>query len=364
MDRIGLVIRNLVGGGAEKVVLHLAKMFQKRGIDVHIFLLEDHICYDVDGLTIHTLSKKRKKYKLFKSKGEKDLAKLLEKTVQKVEEDGVKFDVLLSNLPATDRIVSRVNLKNNIYYIIHTAYSLEINEFKKRGQFLRAIRRRRLYKRLYKDENLICVSEGICIDLGNIGIKPHSCKVIYNPFDIYMIQKEGEKSPKDLPNENYMVHVGAYRQEKRHDILLEAYSKLINPPKLKLFCDYYEDLEKLIDKFALEEKVEIFGFRKNPYPYIKHAKLLILSSEREGLGNVLIEALILGTPIVSTDCISGPSEILVDELSKYLAKVNDSDELVKKIQLALDNYPCIDNSFVEKFKEGTIYNEYCTLLGG
>lgn len=362
MHRIGLIITNLVGGGAEKVVLHLARMFKKRGIDVHIFLLEDHICYDVDGLTIHTLRGKRKKYKLLKNKGERNLAKLLEKAIRKVEEDGIKFDVLLSNLPATDRIVSKVNLENNIYYIMHTAYSLEIEEFKKKGQFLRAFRRKKLYKKLYNDKNLICVSQGICSDIEKLGIKPHSCKVIYNPFDIPMIQEDGEKRPKDLPDEDYMVHVGAFRQEKRHDILLEAYAKLINPPRLKLFCDYYEDLEKLIARFHLQEKVEIFGFRKNPYPYIKHAKLLILSSEREGLGNVLIEALILGTPIVSTDCISGPSEILTGELNQYLAKVNDSDDLSEKIKLALDHYPEINNVYLDKFNEENIYDVYIELF--
>ncbi len=362
MHRIGLIITNLVGGGAEKVVLHLARMFQKRSIDVHIFLLEDYICYDVDGLNIHTLSKKRKKYKLLKNKGERDLAKLLEKAIRKVEEDGIKFDVLLSNLPATDRIVSRANLENNIYYIMHTAYSLEIEEFKKKGQFLRALRRKRLYQKLYNDENLICVSQGICDDLEDLGIKPRSCKVIYNPFDIYMIQEEGEKSPKDLPDESYMVHVGAFRQEKRHDILLEAYSKLINPPKLKLFCDYYEDLEKLIERFDLQEKVEIFGFRKNPYPYIKHAKLLILSSEREGLPTVLVEALVLKTPIVSTNCVSGPSEILVGELDQYLAKVNDSDGLSNKIKLALDRYPEIRDEYLDKFNEKNIYDAYIKLF--
>jgi glycosyltransferase involved in cell wall biosynthesis len=362
MHRIGLVITNLVGGGAEKVVLYLAQMFQKRGIDAHIFLLEDYICYNVDGLKIHKLCKKKKKYKFLKSKGEKDLAVLLEKSIRKVEEDGIKFDVLMSSLPATDRIVSRVNLENNIYYIMHTAYSLEINEFKKKGQFLRALRRKRLYQKLYNDENLICVSQGICDDLEEIGIKPRFCKVIYNPFDIHMIQEEGEKSPKDLPDENYMVHVGAFRQEKRHDVLLEAYSKLINPPKLKLFCDYYEDLEKLIERFDLQEKVEIFGFRKNPYPYIKHAKLLILSSEREGLPTVLVEALVLKTPIVSTNCVSGPSEILVGELDQYLAKVNDSNDLSNKIKLALDRYPEIRDEYLDKFNEENIYNEYIKLF--
>lgn len=309
MKRVGLVCNNLLGGGAEKVVLHLARMFQKKDIDVHIFLLDDRISYDVAGLNIHILGKKRKKNKLFMSNNKKNLSILLEKTIQTVEEDGVKFDLLLSNLPVTDKIVSMINVENSIYYIIHTSYFVEIEEFKKKGQLWRAVRRKLRYKKLYNNKDIICVSQGIYDDIEKLGIKCNSNRVIYNPFNFNVIQEQGIEVPVYSSNENYIVHVGAFRKEKRHDILLEAYAKLINPPQLKLFCDYNDDLQKMIEGLKLEDKVEIFGFHKNPYPYIKNAKMLILSSEREGLPTVIIEALILNTPVVSTDCISGPSEI-------------------------------------------------------
>ena len=358
MNRIGLIINNLAGGGAERVVVNLARMFQARGIDVHIFILEDVISYDIAGLNIHKITIKKQKSKLFKKNGKQAWAKLLEKAIKEIEIDGIKFDALFSNLPLTDRVVTRVNLENKIYYIIHTTYSLELMELKKRGEFIRAFRRKRTFKKLYNNKNLICVSQGICDDLTNVGIKPHFNKVIYNPFDTDMIKESGEETPEDLPNENYMIHVGAYRKEKRHDILLEAYSKLHNPPKLILMCKYHEELEKLINKFNLKGKVEIFGFRSNPYPYIKNAKLLILSSGREGLPTVLVEALVLETPIVSTNCVSGPSEILTGALNTYLAKVNDSNDLADKISLALESYPNIDATMIEKFKEENIYYEY------
>ena len=358
MNRIGLIINNLAGGGAERVVVNLARMFQARGIDVHIFILEDTISYDVGGLNIHKITKQKQKTKLFKKNGKKEWVKLLEKAIKEIEFDGVKFDALFSNLPLADRVVTRLNLDNNIYYIIHTTYSLELMELKKRGEFVRAFRRKRDFKKLYKNKDLICVSQGICDDLTNVGIKPRSNRVIYNPFDTDMINKSGEEMPEDLPIEDYMIHVGAFRKEKRHDILLEAYAKLDNPPKLILMCKYHEGLEKLINKFNLNGKVEIFGFHSNPYPYIKNAKLLILSSGREGLPTVLVEALALETPIVSTNCISGPSEILTGRLSPYLAKVNDSSDLADKISLALESYPNIDTTMIEKFKEENIYNGY------
>ncbi|WP_309498463.1 glycosyltransferase [Sulfurovum sp.] len=358
MNRIGLIINNLAGGGAERVVVNLAKMFQKRDIDVHVFILEDVISYDVSGLNIHKITIQKQKNKLFKKNGKQVWAELLEKAIKEIELDGIKFNVLFSNLPLADRVVRRVNLNNKIYYIIHTTYSAELMELKKRGEFIRAFRRKRAFKKLYNYNDLICVSQGICNDLANVGIKPHSSTVIYNPFDTNRIIESAEETPQDMPDYEYMIHVGAFRKEKRHDILLEAYAKLHNPPKLILMCKHDEKLEKLINKFDLKEKVEIFGFRSNPYPYIKNAKLLVLSSGREGLPTVLVEALVLNTPIVSTNCVSGPSEILTGSLSGYLAKVNDSKDLADKIRLALVGYPNIDAAMIEKFKEENIYNEY------
>jgi glycosyltransferase involved in cell wall biosynthesis len=190
----------------------------------------------------------------------------------------------------------------------------------------------------------------------------NSCRVIYNPFDIGSLRREAAEAPGDLPVEPYIVHVGAFRREKRHDILLQAYAKLRNPPLLKLFCDYHKELADLIDAYGLRDKVEIFGFRKNPYPYIRQAKLLVLSSEREGLPGVLIETLILQTPVVSTDCISGPSEILTGKLRNYLAEVNNPKELSEKMQYALSFYPSIEDKYVEKFSEERIFQQYIDML--
>jgi len=360
MKKIGLIITNLVGGGAERVVLNLANMFRNNNIDVHIILLENLISYNIDKLKVHTLVEKKQKKKLFNKYYENYLSNLLDDKLQFLENDGVKFDLVLSNLPATDRIVVNLENKYNIFYIIHTTYSLEIAEFYKKNMFLRAIRRKNLYKQIYYNKHLICVSQGIYDDIVSLGIQPASNRVIYNPFDINKIKKNALENLDNIPNDNYIVHVGAYRKEKRHDILLQAYSKLNSPPKLKLLCDYNINLDNLIKKYNLENSVEVVGFQKNPYPYIKNAKLLVLSSDREGLPSVLIEALALKVPVVSTNCISGPSEILVGKLCNYLADVNNINDLSNKIQKALKTYPTIDDSYVDKFNyDLTLWEQLC-----
>jgi len=360
MRMVGLIATNLAGSGAEKVVLHLAEMFEKQGDEVHIFLLEDVISYDVKGAKIHMLSKDRSLFKLFKGFGDALLAKKLKRLINTIEAEGQKFDLFLSNLPAADRVAVKADLPH-CRYLIHTSYSMELREFRQRGKMHRAAKKEKLYRSLYEGKDLIAVSEGIKEDLDKMGIGYASCEVIYNPFDIEAIRElGGEETVHEIEGE-YLLSASAFRPVKRHDILLEAYSKLIDPPPLKLLCNIDPKLEKMIDTLGIGNKVEILGFTKNPYPVIKNAKLLILSSEREGLPTVLVEALILGTPVVSTNCISGPSEILTAGLSAYLAKVNDSDDLSKKIILAIECYPEIKKSHIEKFSMDTIYEKYDSL---
>ena len=357
MKKIGLIATNLAGSGAEKIVLHLADMFEKQGDEVHIFLLEDVISYDVKGAKIHVLSKDRSLFKLFKGLGDELLAKKLKSMINTIEQEGQKFDLFLSNLPAADRVAAKADLPH-CRYLIHTSYSMELSEFRQRGKIRRAVKKEKLYRSLYEGKDLIAVSEGIKEDLDKMGIGYRSCEVIYNPFDIEVIRELGEEEILHEIEGEYLLSASAFRPVKRHDILLKAYSLLKNPPPLKLLCNRDPRLEKMIDELGIKDRVEILGFTKNPYPVIKNAKLLILSSEREGLPTVLIESLILGTAVVSTNCHSGPSEILTADLSAYLAKINNSEDLSHKIKSALEYYPKIKDKYIDKFNEEVVFKKY------
>ena len=81
--------------------------------------------------------------------------------------------------------------------------------------------------------------------------------------------------------------------------------------------------QKLIQKLEIGTKVELFGEQKNPFAYMARADLFVLPSIAEGFPNVLVEAMICGCPVVSTDCSSGPSEIITNGLNGILVPVND-----------------------------------------
>jgi glycosyltransferase involved in cell wall biosynthesis len=102
---------------------------------------------------------------------------------------------------------------------------------------------------------------------------------------------------------------------------------LLTPPDARL--------DALIAGAGLERRVTIADFQVNPYPWMAGADLLVLCSDHEGLPNVLIEGLACGTRIVSTDCLSGPREILRGELARGLVPCNDANALAQAMRDAL-----------------------------
>ena len=118
-----------------------------------------------------------------------------------------------------------------------------------------------------------------------------------------------------------------------------------------------DKLEKLVNKESLNEKVSFLGHKNNPYPYFARSDLFVLSSTREGLPTVIIEALAFGLKIVSTDCQSGPSEILNNGKYGKLVKQGDSSALSKSMILSLkEPGPVIPEEFFNKYKvESAVY---------
>ena len=126
-------------------------------------------------------------------------------------------------------------------------------------------------------------------------------------------------------------------------------------------------LEQLIKENGLENKVIIAGFQKNPYPWFKCAKLSILCSDFEAFSMVIAESLICGCPVVSTDCRSGPNEILVGDLAKWLVPMNKdedklTDNLAAKIDKALNTKIKIDPNVFERFDADKIADDYLRLI--
>jgi glycosyltransferase involved in cell wall biosynthesis len=307
---IVLVIPTLQGNGAERVVSTLATGFEQQGCEVHIVLMLKNIVEIVfnGNPKIHHF----KQYYRWVPRSIRGrlLAPILDRFI--INKCG-EPDLVLSNLMPSDRVLC--HSKFNTYLIVHNTMSKEGHDYAEA-------------KSIYTKKPVVCVSQGVKDDFDQIFDSRHISHVIHNAIDVDFIKRQSIEFKPEY--EDYLVHVGGFKEQKGHDVLIKAYHQsgvenlliLVGKGKLQKEC------EKLVDELGLNKKIIFIGFQANPYPFIKNAKLMILSSNFEGFGMVITESLALDTPVISTDCPSGPSEILPNN---NLTPVGDIDALARKI---------------------------------
>lgn len=334
--RFGFVVTNLAGGGAERAVLNIAAALGARGHRSEVILLEHIVTHEVPpGLQVHGLGAPGRavsKGWLGRRTATHRLAQLHERLAREQ-----RFDLLVSTLPFADEVAIGARLPRHWCRIANTL-SAEIARLRTTRP-AKASRRLARYRALYDGHPLIAVSAGVARDLrGAIGLSRARIEVIPNPFDRDALRAQAA-APVALPPRPYVIHVGRFSGQKRHDVLLDAFAKQEGRYRLVLLADPAPALEALIAERGLGPRVHVAGFQKNPYPWIAGADLLALSSDHEGLPNVILEALLLGVPVVSTDCPSGPREILGAALPQCLAPVGDAAALGRAMRDALAARP-------------------------
>lgn len=252
--------------------------------------------------------------------------------------------------------------KINIPHIIvaHNTKSLSLLNSKNR---LLNIICKYCLKKIYKNKTILTVSEGVKNDLvDNFSVDKSKVFCVYNPFNIEIIrQRANEFVPLTNKSDGYIISIGRSCKQKRFDILLGAYAAsgikeylvIVGSNKI-----HHDELKKLTKSLNIENKVVFISHQENIFPYIKNSKLLVVTSEYEGFGNTIIESLICGTPVVSTNCKSGPSEILTGLFSDYLAEVNNPSDIANKIKAALKNYPPLDSLDLKIFSDTYVTKKY------
>ena len=184
-------------------------------------------------------------------------------------------------------------------------------------------------------------------------------RCIYNPFDkIFIKKKKLSKISNKIFKKDFLniVSVGRLTDQKDHLTLLKSINLLKNNLKIKLFIigngPMYKIIKNFIARNKLQYKVKLLGYLKNPYPYINKSDIVILTSKFEGLPNILLEAQYLKKYIISTDCPTGPNEILLNGRAGDLIKIGD----YKKITYLITNYNKRKNIINKKIKFG--YNNF------
>jgi glycosyltransferase involved in cell wall biosynthesis len=220
---------------------------------------------------------------------------------------------------------------------------------------------------------VVGVSHGVATGLAQLsGLPLERIQVIFNPAIFPGLQEKAQEPidhPWFKPGEHPVIlGVGRLQEQKDFPTLIRAFAKVRQAcPSRLVILGYGPDrpqLEALVQELGITEDVDMSsGFVKNPFPYMKKASVFVLSSAWEGMSNVIIEALAVGTQVVSTNCKSGPAEILDHGKYGALVPVGDSDGLADAILDVLNgHFKPVDSAWLNQFTLKAITQQYLELL--
>jgi glycosyltransferase involved in cell wall biosynthesis len=224
-------------------------------------------------------------------------------------------------------------------------------------------------------DSIVAVSHGVAQDLANVtGLPLEKFQVIYNPAvttELIEKSKESLDHPWFAEGEPPVIlGVGKLEAQKDFPTLIRAFAEVRNVCKARLMIlGWGPDvnrmaLETLAQELGIQEDVCLTGYVNNPYAYMARSAVFALSSQWEGLPFVLVEAMAVGTPVISTNCESGPSEVLDHGRYGKLVPVGDSQALGRAILEVLSAPPDpVDQEWLTQFTLKTITQQYCNVLG-
>ena len=341
-------LNSLVGGGAERVCINLARQLHKLNIESDfITIYNRQPDYEVPDY-IHVFS-----LDITNRTGEWiDVIKAVPKVNSFLSDK--EYVLVTAHVQPSHLLASLTKIGNKSLYVIHVSRHAA-------GEY--GSWREKLYYRIfYRNKKVIVVSKGVENELKReYGIRPENITTKYNPSGIaYLKSRTQSGLPHSRP---YILFMGRLVDEKNPLLALELYYRgqfYQHYDLIFLGKGYLESyLKEQIVKYGMQEHVFPMGFQKNPGQWLMHASLLLSCSKQEGLPMNLIEALGFGVPVVAADCPYGPNEILTDELAKFLIHPEqDPDNSISVISSALGTYPEITKKYYEKFEDGLIVETY------
>ncbi len=366
-ERLAIYLPTLVEGGAERILLNLGTGFVKRGYPV------DFVLAQREGVYMDQFPSSLRLVEL--------------------NPIHVKFGRSMLSLPGLVRYIRRerpaallTGLQANIIAIWakrlagvpvrlviseHSTFSLHVQMLPVGYRQLLSWLIRRNYPLADK---IIAVSEGVADDLSIYTRIPRdSIIVVPNPIITPALMakaKENIEHPWFNPGEPPVIlAVGRLSTEKDYPLLIKAFAHVHQsiPVRLLILGDGpdRDELTSLVTQLDLEKDVSMPGFVNNPYPYMVRASVIVLSSRWEGLPTVLVEALYCGVPIVATDCLNGPREILRDGQYGKLVPVGDQECLAEAILVTLkSNRDQKPKESWQPFEVDNVVDQYLKILLG
>lgn len=335
--KIVFFLYDLSIGGAEKVVVRLSNYLANKGYQIEILLVNNN------NIFIDEIDQRVKVTSFNLKKISQSLIPLIKFVKRK------NHDFFLSNIwPLTIvSVIAFLFSPSQLKKLILVEHCHLKEEWEKKSfiyKFLQNLSINVLYN---LSKQIVSVSQGVRDDLIEKGVKKNKSIVIYNPAFI-----EPKLSKTGLPEEaiswsqnqgTKIIAVGNFKTQKNYPNLIRSMNILKEDKKIDCSLLIVGDgprrseIEELILEKRLNNDIFLLGYYSDPLNLINLAEIFVLPSDFEGFGLVIVEALSLGKTVVSTNCKSGPAEIIGNDEYGYLCKVNDSKDLAEKIEYAIDN---------------------------
>lgn len=333
MKKIIFFLSNLKGGGAERNIVNIANEIFLIGYNVEIWLCKK------EGPYLEELNKDIKVVDFNKKRLIYAIPKYLS-YLKKSKADYLMSTIIDANIIS---IIVKLLINKNIKLIIREANTINKKYINKKGKLLVFIA-----KMLYKYADLIIVNSygSYSAIINELKINCKKVIVLNNAVineEIFTLSQEklDEKwiNDKEAP---LILSIGRLVKQKDYKTLIKAINIVRKVEIVNVIIlgegDQRIEIENMIKKYQLEDTIKLVGFQKNPYKYLKNADIFILSSKYEGFPNVLIQAMALNVKkIISSDCKSGPREVISSLKYGELFPVGDYNSLSKKIINALKN---------------------------
>lgn len=363
---ISIILPDLGGGGAERLYVYLASDWVNKGYSVEFVVMQKRKHHygngalDLVPASIHVISFEVRKIRniIF------PLSRYLANN---------KPDVILSAMwPLTSATVlswvmsgrhGRLYLADHSYLTGAIVEDLKVNVY-----WLKFL----ICTTYFMADGVISVSKAAKDNICRLsGINESAIRVIYNPVVIDSSRAHIYKQNKSKiwgDTEFCVLSVGTLKPEKDFKTLIKAFSLLSTYMSAKLIIlgegEERRNLEMLITDLGLQDCVSMPGYRLNPYSWYFTADMFVLSSRYEGFGNVIVEALGCGVPVVSTDCPGGPAEILDNGRYGKLIPVGNPDAMATAMEQSLlekhDTFALTQRS--KDFSVNKISKEYLEYL--
>lgn len=329
-------IPNLAHGGAERVLVNLVNHMDGGRFDITVQTMFDVGMYkDKLNANIRYIGGfpwyfrgNTYVYKLFSPK---QLYKMYVKE---------EYDVIVSYLEGPSaRVISGCDSKKTkLVNWVHIEFD---NSKYATHIFRNTVEAKRCYNRFNR---IICVSKTVKDSFEKIFPAAKPPQVIYNTVETDIVRKKAEEPVDDIvfeKDETNLISVAKLMKTKGFDRLIRIQKKLLNNGyKTHIYIvgkgEEQASLEKLIRENGLENSFTLIGFRENPYKYVKNADLYVCSSKQEGFSTAVTEALIAGTPVVSTNC-SGAKELLGNGNEYGIVTENNENSLYNGITKMLSD---------------------------